>query len=86
MSIGPIPIFLEDDDDVVAEFMESGTLAIDLGSGAILYVQASSRHYDRFVSMFIDSFVHNETAPGDQTGDGTKPEMSHNPIVGDHRE
>lgn len=32
------------------------------------------------------SVLHAETAPGDQTGDGTKPEMSHTQIVGDHRE
>lgn len=82
MSRIKVNVFLEDEDKVVTELMKSGTLAIDLGDDATIYIQSHSRHYDRFTELLLS----NETAPGDQTGDGTTPEISHNPIVGDHRE
>ena len=61
-----VSIFLEDDDPMSAVIMDSGTLAVSLGLHADLYVQSDSKHYARFVEMFMQK----NTAPGGEAEDG----------------
>ncbi len=72
MSSAQVNVFIDDDDEIGFDILDTLTLAISLGSRTTIYVDSSSRHYYRLRGMFDSAYIQKETAPGvTSPGDGS---------------
>ena len=73
------------ENNMEVQLVGSRGLIISTGLYGIIFVDrdVTPGFFDALIEFFD---LQKETAPGDQTGDGTTPEISHTQILGDHRE